>query len=92
MSKYTYLFVFINLFASGFIFISNGFLLFLQKNCEFCSVLIVPILTFAVFFLSAIVFVRLKNPEKLRSARWLRTINIIGALASVYYLVETYAV
>lgn len=91
MSKLTYLAVLINLIASGFIFVSNGFLLFFQKNCEFCSVLIPPVVFFSVFLLSAIVFLRLNNPDKLKSAKWLKIINVIGAIAAVYYLVETYA-
>lgn len=90
MKRLTYLAVFVNLFASGFLFITNGFLLFFQKSCEFCSVLIPPVLVFSTFFLSAIVFIRLKHPDQLRSAKWLKTINVLGAFAALYYLYESY--
>jgi hypothetical protein len=80
----------INLILSGLIGFSNALLLALQKNCEFCSILIGPILLFSFFTLTAFVYLKTESYSQQKSKNILFAINAIGVLVSLVYLSKTY--
>lgn len=79
----------LNLILSGFISLSYFFLLIFQKNCEFCSILVLPLVCYSLLTLSGYISLKtLAYNQKYRMP--LSLVNLIGILASASYLVMSY--